>query len=196
MHAVSFDGAGVDRSGSALRGPDFVDVAIDPSWLDFGPHDPLDAENWINPCAACGAAPTLQFNGKSHVVLCCCGAEGHPGTFPSIAAVNWNKSPRSAHPRFQDLPFFHLQDLSVDEARAKLLAIRAYLEEQRRRCEWRIKERIGTGHRYHQRVRAYLLWAVYAQSLLKEQAAAPAPSLTPVDESCVSAFMRRLRGFW
>lgn len=159
----------LDREGNSLRGPDFVDVQIDPSWLDFGHDDPLEAERWINPCAACGSQPTLAFIGMNHRVRCTCGAEGQPGSFPAIAAVNWNKSPLSKHPSYEDLPFFYLSGLSIEDARAKLVKIREYLEEQRRRCEWRNRTRIGTGHRYHQRVRAYLVWTVYGLSLLKEQ---------------------------
>lgn len=166
------------RDGDELRGPDYVDIDIDPQWLDFGRDDPLEAHRWINPCAECGATPRLHFQGRNHAVECSCGARGNPGGFPAIAAVNWNKSKASRHPTYQSLPFFHLADLSPAEARAKLVKIREYLEEQKRRCEWRIEARIGTGHRYHQRVRAYLLWSVYALSLVKEQEPRPAGAKT------------------
>lgn len=153
-----------------IRRPDPRDrvVDIDPAWLDFGPDDPLDAARWINACAACGAAPELALVELRWQVRCDCGAAGTPGQLAPIAAVNWNKSPLSRHPHYADLPFFDLADLSIPAARAKLVRIREYLEEQKRRCERRIKAREPFGHRYYQRIRAYLAWAIYAQGLVRE----------------------------
>lgn len=199
MHDTSSPLGQLTRDGDSLRGPDFVDVDIDPSWLDFGPDDPLDAARWINPCANCSAQPSLSFNGRHHVVRCGCGAQGQPGSFPAIAALNWNKSPRSIRPPYKDLPFFSLGNLSIEDARTKLVRIREYLEEQRRRCEWRIEQRIGTGHRYHQRVRAYLLWTVYGLSLLKEQETGdvPPPAPTQDDPACLARrIVDRFRRAW
>jgi hypothetical protein len=144
----------------------FVD--IDPAWLDFGPDDPLDAERWINDCAACGNAPLLGFVDLRWQVRCDCGQCGTPGQLAAIAAVNWNKSPLSRHPRYDALPFFALQGLSIPKAREKLIGVREYLEEQKRRCERRLRAREPFGHRYFQRIRAYLAWAIYAQGLLRE----------------------------
>lgn len=143
-------------------------IEIDPDWLDFGPDDPLEADRWLNPCAACGAAPTLGFAGQRWQVACGCGQAAVPGQLAAIAAVNWNKSPLSRHPHYGSLPFFALDGLSVPKARAKLIAIREYLEEQKRRCEARIRARENFGHRYFQRIRAYLAWAIYAQGLVRE----------------------------
>lgn len=143
-------------------------VDIDPAWLDFGPDDPLEAERWINACAACGASPTLALVELRWQVRCDCGACGTPGQLATTAAINWNKSPLSRHPSFADVPFFDLQDLSIPAARAKLVRIREYLEEQKRRCERRIRAREPFGHRYFQRIRAYLAWAIYAQGLVRE----------------------------
>lgn len=169
------DNAGSSRAGSVPQLPDapFTDVAIDAEWLDFGADDPLDADRWINACLHCRQVPTLAFNGKGYQVCCVCGAEGAPSGVAAIAAVNWNKSPRSAHPSYRDLPFFGLATLSPASAHSKLATIRAYLEEQKRRCEWRTRHRIGTGHRYHQRIRVYLVWSIYAQGLVKEALATP-----------------------
>ena len=157
-------------------------VDIDPSWLDFGPDDPLEAERWINDCAACGHAPTLAFADLRWQVRCDCGQCGTPGQLAAIAAVNWNKSPLSRHPAYDTLPFFGLAGLSIPKARGKLIRVRDYLEEQKRRCERRIRAREPFGHRYFQRIRAYLAWAIYAQGLLREaenallaQADAPTP---------------------
>jgi hypothetical protein len=143
-------------------------VDIDPAWLDFGPEDPLDAARWINACAACRAAPELAFVELRWQVRCGCGQCGRPGQLAAIAAVNWNKSPLSVHPRYDTLPFFGLSGLSIPKAREKLIGVREYLEEQKRRCERRLRAREPFGHRYFQRIRAYLAWAIYAQGLLRE----------------------------
>lgn len=164
-------------------GPRFHEIDIDPAWLDFGPDDgpddPLEADTWINPCAGCGATPELRFVGTAHAVQCGCGASGNPGKIPAIAAVNWNKSPASLHPSYRDLPFFQLADLEPPQARAKLILIREYLVEQKRRCEWRIKTRQGVGHRYFQRIKAYLAWSIYALGLVREQETLADPAATP-----------------
>lgn len=143
-------------------------VEIPSQWLDFGPDDPLEAERWINPCAACGAQPSLGLIDLRWQVRCACGRCGTQAQLAAIAAVNWNKSPLSRHPHYRDLPFFGLRGLTVPQARAKLITVREYLEEQKRRCERRIRARENFGHRYHQRIRAYLAWAIYAQGLVKE----------------------------
>lgn len=86
----------------------------------------------------------------------------------AVAACNWNKSPLSLHPSYRDIPFFGLAGLDIDEARTKLVVIRDYLEEQKRRCELRIRAREPVGHRYFQRMRAYLAWSIYALGLVRE----------------------------
>lgn len=144
------------------------EIDIDPDWTDFGPDDPLEAERWINPCASCGEQPALRFEATAHVVRCECGACGTPGRLAAVAAVNWNKAPVSLHPSYRDLPFFYLHDLDIVQARAKLVCIRDYLVEQKRRCEQRVRLREPVGHRYFQRMRAYLAWSIYAQGLVKE----------------------------
>lgn len=143
-------------------------VEIDPAWLDFGPDDPLECEAWVNDCAACGEAATLGFEALRWQVKCGCGQQGVPAQLAAIAVVNWNKSPLSRHPHYRELPFFALQGMTVPQARAKLIVVREYLEEQKRRCERRIRARENFGHRYHQRIRAYLAWAIYAQGLVRE----------------------------
>jgi hypothetical protein len=143
-------------------------IDIDPDWLDFGPDDPLEPGRWINPCAACASEPALAFVALRWQVLCNCGVSGAPAQLAAIAAVNWNKSPLSRHPPFESLPFFGLAGLSIPAARAKLVRVREYLEEQKRRCERRLRAREPFGHRYFQRVRAYVAWAIYAQGLVKE----------------------------
>lgn len=156
-----------------LPAPERV-LDIDPDWLDFGPDDPLDAERWINPCAHCGGEPALAFVELRWQVRCDCGACGTAAHLAAVAAINWNKSPLSRHPHYRDLPFFGLDGLDVAQARAKLVVLRDYLEEQKRRCERRIRARENFGHRYYQRIRAYLAWAIYAQGLVKEvERAAP-----------------------
>jgi hypothetical protein len=144
------------------------EIDIDPDWLDFGPDDPLDAGRWINRCARCEREPTLCFEGQAHVVRCACGATGTAGRLPSVAAINWNKSPASIHPDYRELPFFALHDLDIADARAKLVCVRDYLVEQKRRCEQRIRLREPVGHRYFQRIRAYVAWSIYALGLVKE----------------------------
>lgn len=144
------------------------DIDIDPDWLDFGPDDPLDADNWINPCAACGREPRLRFEQTAHVVRCECGTTGTAGRLAAVAATNWNKSPLSVHPAYQDIPFFGLGGLDIDEARTRLVVIREYLVEQKRRCELRIRAREPVGHRYFQRIRAYIAWSIYALGLVRE----------------------------
>lgn len=144
------------------------EIDIDPDWLDFGPDDPLDAARWINACARCGAAPSLRLEGQAHVVRCACGNAGTAGRLASVAAINWNKSPASIHPDYRTLPFFSLDGLDVPAAREKLNTVREYLVEQKRRCEQRIRLREPVGHRYFQRIRAYLAWSIYALGLVKE----------------------------
>lgn len=143
-------------------------IDIPSSWLDFGPDDPLDAARWLNPCLACGAAPTLEFADLRWQVRCACGQCGSAAQMAATAAVNWNKSPLSRHPHYRELPFFDLRGLTVPQARAKLGRVREYLEEQKRRCERRIRARENFGHRYYQRIRAYLAWAIYAQGVVRE----------------------------
>ena len=46
--------------------------------------------------------------------------------------------------RLQELPFFQLAGLDPAQARARLVLIRDYLLEQKRRCEWRIRTLNGT----------------------------------------------------
>lgn len=144
------------------------EVDIHPGWLDFGPDDPLEADRWINACARCDAVPELRFEGQAHVVRCACGNAGAAGRLPSIAAINWNKSPASIHPGYGTLPFFALDGLTVPAAREKLNTVREYLVEQKRRCEQRIRLREPVGHRYFQRIRAYLAWSIYALGLVRE----------------------------
>lgn len=147
---------------------DTREIDIDPDWLDFGPDDPLDAGRWINRCMRCEGLPRLEFEGQAHVVRCACGAAGTPGRLAAVAAVNWNKSPASIHPDYRELPFFMLHDLDIHEAREKLVVVREYLVEQKRRCELRVRLREPVGHRYFQRIRAYLTWSIYALGLVKE----------------------------
>lgn len=144
------------------------ELDIPSQWLDFGPDDPLESERWINACAACDGHPALGFADLRWHVRCACGQAGTQAQLAAIAVVNWNKSPLSRHPHYRDLPFFGLRGLTAPQARAKLIAVREYLEEQKRRCERRIRARENFGHRYHQRIRAYLAWAIYAQGLVKE----------------------------
>lgn len=144
----------------------FLDV--DPDWLDFGPDDPLEAEQWVNACASCAQVPKLTFADLRWQVRCACGQCGVAAQMAAIAAINWNKSPLSRHPDYATLPFFGLDGLSVGDARAKLIVLREYLEEQKRRCEARIRARQDCGHRYFQRIRAYLAWAIYALGLVRE----------------------------
>lgn len=143
-------------------------VNVDPEWLDFGPDDPLDADQWVNACARCDQAPKLVFADLRWQVRCACGQCGVAAQMATIAAINWNKSPLSRHPEYAELPFFALEGLSVGDARAKLIVLREYLEEQKRRCEARIRARQDCGHRYFQRIRAYLAWAIYALGLVRE----------------------------
>ena len=143
-------------------------IEIPPQWLDFGPDDPLDAARWLNPCVACDAVPALEFVEMRWQVRCACGQGGGPAQLAATAAVNWNKAPLSRHPHYRELPFFDLRALTVPQARAKLVVVREYLEEQKRRCERRIRARENFGHRYYQRIRAYLAWAIYAQGVVKE----------------------------
>ena len=144
------------------------EVDIPSHWLDFGPDDPLESEGWINACASCDARPALAFVDLRWQVRCGCGQAGTQAQLAAVAVVNWNKSPLSRHPSYRELPFFDLGGLALPQARAKLIAVREYLEEQKRRCERRIRARENFGHRYHQRIRAYLAWAIYAQGLVKE----------------------------
>ncbi len=162
------------------------EIDIDPEWIDFGPDDPLEAERWINACASCGEVPSLRFEQTAHVVRCDCGVVGNAGKLASVAAINWNKSPASIHPSYRDLPFFDLSQLGIDEARAKLVRIRDYLVEQKHRCEQRVRLRQPVGHRYFQRMRAYLAWSIYALGLVKEaELAAADRSALPVSSKPV-----------
>ncbi|MFC0676764.1 hypothetical protein ACFFGH_02705 [Lysobacter korlensis] len=168
MHHSAIPRTGRDAGSAPVRSrPRRID--IDPLWLDFGPDDPLEAERWLNDCAACGASPSLVFEQQAHQVRCACGASATPGKLPFTAAFNWNKSPGSKHPPYQALPFFQLEALDIDDARVKLNTIRDYLVEQKRHCESEIRARRDVGHRYFQRIKAYLAWSIYALGLVREQ---------------------------
>lgn len=177
------------RAPPSPRGPtrpaaERVHFDIDPMWLDFGPDDPLEAEQWINACARCGATPQLRFESTAHVVRCGCGALGTPGRLAFTAAFNWNKSELSVHPDYRDLPFFQLGELGIEDARAKLVTVRDYLVLQKRRCEAEVRARRTVGHRYFQRIKAYLAWSIYALGLVKEaelrrDAASPGAAVPP-----------------
>ena len=61
------------RSDHLQATPDDRFIDIDPSWLDFGADDPLDAQCWLNACADCGGAPSLAMNELRWQVRCDCG---------------------------------------------------------------------------------------------------------------------------
>lgn len=145
-----------------------ADRPLPDDWLDYGPEDPLDCERWLNPCAGCGQIPAMSFERAAHVVRCACGAVATAGKLPFQAVINWNKSPLSRHPSYQDLPFFYLQGLGIEEAREKLVRLREHLEIRKRVSEERQRRRQGIGHRYLQRLKAYLAWAIYGLGLVKE----------------------------
>ncbi|MGH8463074.1 MAG: hypothetical protein ACRER5_02940 [Pseudomonas sp.] len=135
-------------------------------WLDYGPEDPLEADQWINPCVECGRLPAPFATGTLVVVQCQCGAQAPGAHMRWQAIMNWNKSPLAKHPEWNAIPFFFLSDLDVEAARTKLQALREHLELRANLEGMRRVVGFRVGGDYLQRLKAYLAWCHYAQSLL------------------------------
>ncbi|MFC3550452.1 hypothetical protein ACFOLC_05430 [Lysobacter cavernae] len=140
------------------------------AWCDYGSEDPIhDTPARCNACANCGRYPELVGNGSTWTATCACGAQAPSARMRWQALLQWNRSPSSVDPDWQELPFFFLDELDANEARRKLahlrehLELRSHLEGARRVCG----ERVGAS--YLQRLKAYHGWCCYAQELLKRQ---------------------------
>lgn len=143
------------------------DAATFPSdWLDYGEHDPLECDRWINPCASCGAVPQPRATDTLVVVRCQCGAEALGAKMRWQALMNWNKSPLAKHPPWRELPFFFLSDLDIAQARHKLARLRTHLELRANIAGTRRALGMNAGSDFIQRLKAYLAWCHYAQSLV------------------------------
>lgn len=135
-------------------------------WLDYGADDPLECLRWINPCVACSSVPEPVAAGRVFVVRCACGAKALGARMRWQAILNWNKSPLAVHPPWDSLPFFFLGGLDLQAARAKLGALREHLELRANLAGMQRVMGLGVGSRFLQRLKAYLGWCIYAQSLV------------------------------
>lgn len=164
------------------------DAATMPSdWLDYGEHDPLECDRWVNPCIGCGAQPAPVATGTLVVVRCTCGAEALGAKMRWQAVMNWNKSPLAKHPHWRDLPFFFLSDLDIAAARHKLARLRTHLELRANIAGTRRALGMSAGRDFIQRLKAYLAWCHYAQSLvvreIREQVCAKVSTRRPSPQS-------------
>lgn len=81
--------------------------------------------------------------------------------------LDWNKSPRSAVDDYRTLPLFGLCNLPPDEARERLIGIGRDLELRSKEAGLRRDRGELVGQAYQQRLKAYLVWCIYAQGLVK-----------------------------
>jgi len=144
-------------------------------WMDYGPHDPLQCDRWINACVACGNVPTPRATGTLVVVRCACGAEAAGAHMRWQAVMNWNKSPLAVHPSWDAIPFFFLSGMDPVSGRAKLGALREHLELRANVEGMRRIVGFRVGSDYLQRLKAYLAWCHYAQGLLNRAHPKPRP---------------------
>lgn len=140
-------------------------------WLDFGPADPLEAR-WIAHCARCAGPARLQSasSGATRASWVCgcptCGESAHAADTPYEAVFAWNRSASAERPSYEDLPFFNLQGLSEDQARRKVGLIRQHLQYRLAVASEERRSGRPVGYKYFHRLRAYVQWAMYAESIL------------------------------
>jgi len=156
----------------------------------YGDFDPLiETENHINACI-CGAKAVLVYDipdldqvpgarnsgtprpyqpRKQWFVRCgACGSASMIAKKPWLAVLQWNKSPLSINPPYRTLPVFGLRGLDADAAAERLQSIRADLELRSKEAGLRRDlGRTKTNQKYLDRLKAFLQWCIYAQSLVK-----------------------------
>ena len=102
---------------------------------------------------------------KAYFVKCSnCGSRGLACKKDWQAVIEWNKSPLSQKFNYRDFPIFGLKNLSKNEAKARLVEIRSDLE-TRKKEKIVSKDRLYNQH--YERIRAFLAWAIYAQTIIK-----------------------------
>lgn len=106
-----------------------------------------------------------QIHKKSFFIRCnCCGQCGLACKKNWQAVIEWNKSPLSTKPLYQQFPIFGLNDLNKADAKEKLILIRLDLE-QRKKQKIAQRERLYNDH--YERLKAFLAWTIYAQTVVK-----------------------------
>ena len=155
----------------------------------YGTADPIEAAHQnINPCVCGNQQVTCIYdfpllpsqlpganNGtrpkktKSYFVVCPrCGRAGRALRKPWLAILDWNKSKLSEKPDYTTIPFFFLEHLSPQEAKEQLILIRTDLELRIKEAKLRRQlGRTNTNKKYIEKLKAYLAWCIYAQSLIK-----------------------------
>jgi hypothetical protein len=119
------------------------------------------------------ATPAVEPSASYWYVYCQSCQTNGPATRNNWQAIlDWNRGPLSKKPSYGDLPLFGLAPLTPEEALARLNSIRLDLElrikeARHKRDDKTIPEKDKPGGRYVARMRAYLAWAIYAQTLLK-----------------------------
>jgi len=80
------------------------------------------------------------------------------------AVIEWNKSPKSIKYPLSQFPLFDIDRLGKAEAKVRLNQIRSDLEQRK-------KLRLAQGERlhnnYYEKLRAFLAWSIYAQTVVK-----------------------------
>ncbi|NRA72087.1 MAG: hypothetical protein HRU24_13780 [Gammaproteobacteria bacterium] len=106
-----------------------------------------------------------RIHKKSFFIRCdFCGISGLACKKDWQAVIEWNKSPLSKKPPYQQFPIFGLSNLNKADAKEKLINIRLDLE-QRKKQKIAQKERLYNDH--YERLKAFLAWAIYAQTVVK-----------------------------
>jgi len=137
----------------------------------YGNFDPLiETKDYINRCQ-CGGFPVLSRYKNRYYIYCpVCGYRSKGNRKAYLAILEYNKSPNSIHPSYRELPVFNLHNIPIKEARDLLKQIRQDLEIRKNIAGLRrqLKE-TTTNQKYIDRLKAFLAWCIYAQTLIKEQ---------------------------
>lgn len=108
--------------------------------------------------------PALIYK-KSYFIRCVtCGQSGLACKKDWQAVIEWNKSPLSKKFPYQQFPIFGLRQLTKEQAKEKLVEIRQDLE-RRKKTKIAQKERLYNDH--YERIKAFLAWTIYAQTIVK-----------------------------
>lgn len=143
---------------------------FDSNDMDYGAHDPLECDRWINACAACNAAPHVAQESGLWVVTCPCGATTGGNHHRWRAIMTWNQSRHAAHPVWDQVPFFFLSGLDTEAGREKLQRLREHLDLRVGMEGLRFEVGLEVGRNYLQRLKAYQAWCYYALALLNRAA--------------------------
>lgn len=143
------------------------------AWLDYGEIDPLEIHQDLIFHGRNGEKPGIRkVDPDMHLVMHE-GGEVIQCRHAWEAIIAWNRSAKAQEPRWQDLPFFFLSELSPDEARYKLSKMRPHLELRWRLLKMRWMSGQPMGWKYLARIKAYREWCELTQQVFKRQQKAP-----------------------